>query len=312
MMDTNNPDLIRGLNSVFECRHFDWTKYGVNSYQLQSDVLGVFSSFNPDIVFMHLQSADVIHSGTAQMMAQNSIVLNWTGDVRYPLPQHYLDLGKHIHATLFTNENDVDASRNHGVKSGFLQVGFDSTHFSPLGDIDSKYPEIVFLGSNYTDTFPLSSYRYEMVMRLKNEFGNRFGVYGGGWNGMENGNITSYAEEGKLYRSSKIAINLSHFNYRRYSSDRMYRILGSGTFCLSRNYEEIEKDFKVGHDLAVWNDINELVSKIRFYLNNDAERERIALNGCFNARTKWTWHHFAQNLKAVAEKHGLKKTTKQK
>lgn len=302
-MDTNNPDLQSGLDSVFECLHLDWTKYGTKCYILQFDILQAFQKFNPDIVFMHLQSGDVIEIPTVVEMAKTAIVFSWTGDVRYPLPQHYLDMGKHIHSTLFTNVDDVDTCRANGVSADFLQVGFDSKRFNPLGAINPNQPEIVFLGSNYpSNHFPLTNLRYEMVARLQGEFGNRFGFYGGGWDGAENGNITDYNEEGKLYRSCKIAINLSHFAYKRYSSDRMFRILGSGAFCLTHHFPEIETDFKVGEELVVWDDLNDLVNKIHYYLANDRERARIALNGCFNARTKFTWHHFAQNLQEIANK----------
>lgn len=327
-MGQHNPDLQKGLDSVFDCFHFDWTSYGewkhstsnlshiphlphlantvsssTKKYNIQGELLSAFNNFNPNIVFMHIQSGDVVDIETVKIMAQRSIVINFTGDVRHPLPSHYLEIGKHIHSTLFTNTTDVDICLSNGINADYLQVGFDSEHFNPLGNTDSKYPEIIFLGSNYgTTPFPLTQLRCDMVMRLKSEFGSRFGVYGGGWSGLENGNITSYEEEGKAYRSCKIAINLSHFAYKRYSSDRMYRILGSGAFCLSHNYPEIELDFKNGEDLVVWNDIEDLVLKIKKYLSKDNERGRIALNGCFKARTQFTWHHFAENLKLITDK----------
>jgi len=306
MMGTHNPDLQKGLDSVFECVHFDWIPYGKNSYQLQTDVLNKFHSFNPRIVFIHIQSGEVLNIETIKSMAKSSIVVNWTGDVRHPLPSHYTEIGKHIHSTLFTNVNDVDTCKLNGVNADYLQVGFDSNHFNPSGEIDNnKYPEIIFLGTNYgSNAFPLTQYRYDMITRLKSEFGNRFGVYGNGWSGLENGNITSYDEEGKAYRSCKIAINLSHFAYKRYSSDRMYRVLGSGAFCLTHHFPEIELDFQDGKDLVVWHSIDDLVQKINKYLSTDMDMERckIAMSGCFKARTEFTWHHFAQNLKLITDK----------
>jgi hypothetical protein len=35
MMGQYNPDLKRGLDSVFECVHFDWLAYGTKSPLLQ-------------------------------------------------------------------------------------------------------------------------------------------------------------------------------------------------------------------------------------------------------------------------------------
>lgn len=330
-MGTHNPDMQKGLESEFDCFIFDWMEFWSPSYVQEANhlphlahlskppsasypvndinqrILTAFSNFNPDIVFMHIQSGDVVTPETARIMAQTSMVFNWTGDVRFPVPNFYFEIGKHITSTLFTNMNDVDVCMSNGVKADYLQVGFDSVHFNPLGVSDNKYPEIIFLGSNYQHCpFPLTQLRCDMVTTLKSRYGNRFGVYGGGWSGMESGNITSYDEEGMAYRSCKIAINLSHFAYRRYSSDRMYRILGSGAFCLSHHYPEIELDFKNGEDLVVWNDVNDLINKIDKYLTKDNERGRIALNGCLKARTEFTWHHFAKNLKKITEKNKIK------
>lgn len=328
-MGTHNPDLQRGLDSVFECFHLDWTKHWnpVNTNlnhlphlphlsqnnitfpngQINDVILSVFNDFVPDVVFIHTQNGDVIKHETAKIMSEKSIVFNWTGDVRHPLPQHYIDTGKNVTATLFTNMNDVDFCRNIGIESDFLQVGFDSEKFNPLGKTDSNYPEIIFLGSNYPNTFPLSSLRYDMVNELKNEFGYKFGVYGSGWENLANGHIDNYQEEGMAYRSCKIAINLSHFAYSRYSSDRMFRMLGSGAFCLTHYFPDLEKDFVPNKEVVVWNSIDDLKQKIHKYLINNKERETIALKGCLKARTNFTWHHFAENLDKLVNKYTQKK-----
>jgi spore maturation protein CgeB len=258
------------------------------------------------------------------MKINKPLILNWTGDVRKEVPNWMIDYSNDVDLTLFSNMNDVQTSLQKGVRADFLQVGFDKIHFNPLGE-KGNYPEILFLGTNYGDLFPLSHFRRQMVERLKNEFGSRFGLYGGGWDKNENnfslsilphmnqtqnnyikyadGNISSYAEEGKAYRSCKIAINLSHFEYSRYSSDRMFRILGSGAFCLTHRFPDIEKDFKIGEEVVVWESIDDLVSKINYYLKNEREREIIAMRGCALARSKYTWNNFAENLKQIIEKN---------
>jgi spore maturation protein CgeB len=325
MMGQHNPDFQRGLNTVFDCLHFDWTKFGQNYFQLQSELINANNNFNADYIFMHTQS-DAVRIETLKELSKNSKIINWTGDVRKEVPNWMIDYSNDVDLTLFSNMNDVQTSIQKGVRADFLQVGFDKIHFNPLGE-KGNYPEILFLGSNYGDMFPLSSFRRQMVERLKNEYGNRFGVYGNGWditndistnhlyhlphiksnvnstNKIADGNITNYAEEGKAYRSCKIAINLSHFAYSRYSSDRMFRILGSGTFCLTHRFPDIEKDFKIGEEVVVWESIDDLVSKINYYLKNEREREIIAMRGCALARNKYTWNNFAENLKQIIEKN---------
>jgi spore maturation protein CgeB len=301
MMGNHNPEFAKGLDCFFECVHQDWTK--IDRISLPNEVYHCHKDFNPDYVFMHIQSGDVLPVDFIKELSTKSKVVNWTGDVRYPLPNHYIEIGKNIHLTLFTNLNDVETCKLNGVNADFLQVGFDNLKFNPIGRKDKKYPKILFLGSNYPSAgFPLSQLRREMVFALKERFGDDFGVYGGGWEQYGNGNITNYDDEGTAYRSCKIAINLSHFAYKRYSSDRLYRILGSGAFCLSHNYPDVEKDFVINKDLVLWNSISELIEKINYYLDKDEEREKIALNGCYVAHTQYTWNKFAENLKLILEK----------
>jgi spore maturation protein CgeB len=65
----------------------------------------------------------------------------------------------------------------------------------------------------------------------------------------------------------------------------------------------MEKDFEIGEDLVVWEDIDDLIAKINYYLQNDTERSRIATKGCAKVRSNFTWHNFAQNLKQIIKKY---------
>lgn len=376
MMGHGNPNMQRGLESVFECKHIDWTEVfeGVASQNpppeqqqaitttetmrrvhgfdirnpsgearadnrvplpvqkiktniltpsgepsidnridtgstitkkspFDSILLKAFNDFKPDVVFMHLQRPGIISHESLDAINKKSVVVNWCGDVREELPKHYIDLGHHIDLTLFTNIEDVEKLRKAGVKAEFLQVGYDSQNFNPKGPVDTKmYPEIIFMGSNYQNTFPLSSYREAMVQKLKATFGDKFGVYGANWGQYANGLITNFSEEGKAYRSCKIAISLSHFERTKYASDRLFRILGTGAFCLTHTFPDIEHDFEIGKDLDVFTSIEQLVTKIKYYLENETLRKSIAESGQKKAKMNFTWHNFAENLKVLTDK----------
>ena len=166
---------------------------------------------------------------------------------------------------------DVLKMRALGLNADYMQVGFDEKIFTPF---NQKQPnnQIVFMGSNYLGTensFPLSPMRQNMVQRLTNEFPN-FRVYGNNWQGITKKEDTylDVHEESNIYRNSLMSINLSHFDYDRYSSDRIFRMMGSGSFCLSHEYKNIEKDFEINEHVATWGNLDELVLKIRYYNQN--------------------------------------------
>jgi len=306
-MGSHNPNMQQALETVFDCFPIDWTTYKHDFIYLQEHLINLCHNVGAEYLFMHTQGGGIVYEETLVELSKTVKIINWTGDVRHPLPQHYIDTGKHIFLSLFTNDNDVEEMRSYGINTDFLQVGFDENAFTPNGTINYTYPQIVFLGSNYSSAanFPLTKYRAEMVEALRAEFGSNFGVYGTGWP-FSNGYLHHYHEEATAYRSCKIAINLSHFEYSRYSSDRLFRIMGSGAFCLSHNYPNIEKDFKIGEELVVWYNIEDLINKIKYYLAYEDARRNIALKGCELVRSKFRWHNFAENLLDLINQHETK------
>jgi spore maturation protein CgeB len=306
----HNTGLWAAMNRQFNTLHLDWTKYQNNSSRLRQEVVKAFTTFQPDIVFMQLQRENVIRPDLAQYMTSKAFTINWTGDVRHPIPYWFVELAPSIDITLFSNTHDVDQMKHRGLKSDYWQVGYDPKIFSPhVHRYENVTPEIVFLGSNYEFTqsrFPLSKLRYDMVEKMKKEFGNRFKAYGGNWDRLGFSEyIDNQTKEAVLYNSSKVAINLSHFNYGKYSSDRIFRLMGSGGFCLSHHYKDIESEFEVGHHLDTWKSIPELIEKTHYYLRNVYERERIRLNGVMHVQETGSWQKRMIELDELITKHNV-------
>jgi spore maturation protein CgeB len=298
----HNTGLWREFEKEFEVVHIDWTIKMRELNNLQREILDAFHSFHPDVVFMQIQNENIVFAETVQKMAGASKVYSWTGDVRFPIPPALIETGQHITSTLFTNMFDVNEMLRLGHRADFLQVGFDEHTFTPVG-ATGDYPEIVFLGSNYSadSRFPLTPLRAEMVKALNSVFGVRFGVYGGGWKEMGLPEVfLKPAEEAMCYRTAKVCINLSHFNYGRYSSDRMFRMMGSGGFVLTHDFKGIEKDFVIGKHLATWHNLPDLIEKVKYYLEHNYQRENIRMEGCFHARQNHTWRNFVLNFKQMA------------
>lgn len=301
LMTEENPNLSmrEGVASLGdECVVFDWIKIfkerlapGVNN-----ELIEVCEDYRPDLIFMQIQAADVIYPSTIKRIKEtcSPYIINWTGDVRQPLPLWYYGIGRIIDFSLFTNMTDVHAMKNAGLRADYLQVGFEHKIFYPLGE-KRHYNDIVFLGSNYENVFPNSQRRKDMVGYLKNIFGEKFGVFGHNWN-------TSFLQpedEARCYRGCKIAINQNHYHLPRFSSDRIFRIMGSGAFCLSYHYPEIEEEFTPGIHLDTWKTFDDLGSKIAYYLNHEEERKRIAEEGCDFVHSNYRWANRFEQLKKM-------------
>jgi spore maturation protein CgeB len=142
-----------------------------------------------------------------------------------------------------------------------------------------------------------------MVNSLKREFGDRFRAWGAGWG--EDTTSCGPEEESNIYRGCKIAISLSHYDIERYFSDRMLRIMGCSTFCLAKWYPNIEDDFVDKKHLVVWKDIDDLIVKIRYYLENPFERFKIARCGFVHVYSNHTWDVRLRQLQHIIDNNSL-------
>lgn len=303
-------DSVTEYREISYCNYVELNK-GSNLH-FEHHAITAIHEFNPDIIFIHAQSPDVLNDRLLLYLHQRNDIfkIGFSGDVREPLPNFYIKYGNHINLSLFTNDIDVEKCRSKGVNSDFIHVGYDKEIYNSKGDIFENHPDIVFMGNNYSNHFPLSLDREKMVRFLHSIYGSNFVVYGSGWNTIipnSKSLMFSQLEEAKAYRSSKIAINYSHFNYSRYSSDRLNRILGCGCFCLSHNYQNIEYDFIPNIDLDIFNNLDELKQKIDYYLKDEKLRKIIAKNGNKKIEQDYSYRNFAERIIRFYRESGINK-----
>lgn len=275
----------------------NYREIATSDKDLNVNTLLLFNEFKPDIVFMQIQSPGIItHSVCKIMKDDGAYIINWTGDKRHEVPQWMIDLAPYVSLTSFSNMDDVKTMRSLGFKSEYLEIGYDPEIYKPEGEA-LNIPEIVFMGNNYgRGYFPMSGFRIDMVDFLKTEYGNRFGVYGSGW-AYGNGNFNhSQLEEAKAYRGAKIAINCSHFDSLNYNSDRLLRILGSGTACISYNHLGMFDTYKENVS-GYFDDFTGLKKCIDFVLDN-YNREK--LSGQQFVKNTFTFKHQVENIIKLA------------
>jgi hypothetical protein len=281
---TSLRNALRGIANYYE--EYNWPPIKARLPQL---IMKAFQKTRFDVLFLQIQSDRVLSVSLIRMLSQKGVkIFNFNGDVRQPIPRWYHDLAPYV-TTLFSNKTDSDLFKSLGFKSEYFQVGYNVEFYNTTGTKIAG-PEIVFMGNNYSGMFPLSGLRIEMVELLTKRYGNRFGVFGNGWKGSK---WLNQHDEAAIYRNCKIAINLSHFDLKRYSSDRLFRILGCGAFCLSHKYQEIEEEFTNDSDLVYWSTLDELTKQIDIYLSFEAQpiRQLIANNGNQLCESKYTWKH---------------------
>ncbi len=94
-----------------------------------------------------------------------------------------------------------------------------------------------------------------------------------------------------------------HFN-RNIANDINYRTfetLGCGTFLLTNRTDRLDELLKDGEHLVVYDGIRDCISKVKYYLDHEDERETIALKGHKYVRGHHTYDNRAQRFVDIVE-----------
>lgn len=300
------------LQKAFErhfspCYTYDWlsAKKRLGKIELaQKEFIEILKATKPDYSFVQLQNPDNMTVEMIREMAKYTKIINWSGDIRITKPWYdwFEAIGKEIYLSTFSNVTDVELMQGRGVRADYLQVGYDTGFYYP--DDREKTIDIVFSAHNYGN-FPMSKYRQQVAVALRDEFGEGFKLFGGNWEkfGFKS-KISDNYTEAEAYRSAKIGISVSNFSFKRYHSDRLLRIMGCGCLPMSHWYEGIELDYDHDENIAIFNDIPNLIEECKYYLNNEDVRKIVARNAYLKAITDCTWDSRCKELIQLIEKWG--------
>ncbi|GAB6431274.1 MULTISPECIES: glycosyltransferase [unclassified Bacillus (in: firmicutes)] len=91
---------------------------------------------------------------------------------------------------------------------------------------------------------------------------------------VRNKNIQPY-QLNELYSRSKICLNINFENHKGVNP-RTFEIAATNSFQLTDYNEEVSNFFKENDEIVIYENVQDLVKKIEYYLNNSALREEIA------------------------------------
>ena len=281
-----------GLSGAFKKVATEFKEIPLNKHSADE----IRKSFIPDILFLqiHNSTIDGVDSRhlceglIKELEAKGTKVINWNGDIRRIPPMWMSGLG----LTAFTNMRDIKA-----MGGKFLQIGIDPEVFKRWSE--SKNDDVVFMGNNYGNQFPMGQYRREACKILKSMGAKLYGNYEGSIDNLNadpKNPFPKQSAESKIYSECGIAISISHFDVDRYTSDRLLRCMGSGAFTLSYHYKGIEQDFTPGVHLDTFRSHKEMIEKIQYYKENKELRQKIADQGYKHIHANFTYDNMVQNI----------------
>lgn len=277
-----------------EVRVVDWRRYSKDAHRHKVEPLCIAEAkkFRPELAFCQFQAPGLITGALPRALSDmGCFSINWSGDVRSPLPDWYKVVAPYFSVTSFSNVPDVEEMRSIGYRSEFLQIGYDERLYCPPTD-GRERSGIVFIGNNYGGyKYAESESRREMVKAMADAFGPLFKVYGMSWEGVVPAeNVGGYVREpadADILRDAAVAVGWDHFHRAGFASDRLLRATACGCAVVNQYYEGIEQEHP---HVGAARSVDEMVKMVAHALNN---MDRALSFGAKSAQ--WTVEHHRWN-----------------
>ncbi len=270
---------------------------------LNSRLIHLVWSEKPDIVI--IQGGHRILEGTIKRLkACCGACVLWTTDAPIDFEPIIRAASSYDHIVCFGTEA-IELLDNAGIKGALLlPMACDPMIHHPVevnGDERSRYSsDIVFVGSYYHN-------RAALFERIANY---DFAIWGPGWNslavtsplrGKIRGAHTTPDEWIKIYGTSRIVLAIHYQDpagrvpvYQ--ASARIFEAMACGAFVLCDRQRDVFSLFTDGVDLVGFDDADDMVKKIDFYLAHPEERDKIAETGRKNVIENHTYRHRIEQL----------------
>lgn len=103
-------------------------------------------------------------------------------------------------------------------------------------------------------------------------------------------------DKSACFNASKIVVNsLFPMEFGGLNA-RAFEVAGCGGFQIITHSDAVAKHFEIGKEIETFHDLNDLRTKIRYYLDHDNERQTIANAGKVRAHSEHTYEHRLKTL----------------
>ncbi|GAV23965.1 CgeB family protein [Carboxydothermus pertinax] len=226
--------------------------------------------FSPDIVF-HFIFKDEIQPETLQKISKklNITTIVWFADDHWRLNSFSLQKARYYDWVCTTFDAAVPIYKENGIKNVILTQWAANQYIYRYLKLPYKY-DVSFVGQPHGN-------RRQIVNELRVR-GINVATWGYGW---ENGRV-SVSEMILIFNQSKINLNLSNASKNiniNQIKGRDFEVPSCGGFLLTQHNDKLQDYFKINEEIVTYYDIDDLVYKIKYYLEHDEEREKIKISG---------------------------------
>lgn len=235
-------------------------------------------AFQPDVIFCVLMSYEVWLE-TLDLIRSRSpaAVVNWGTDNSWKFSQFSRYLAGHVDLHVTTHAASMSEAEKFGINNIMVSqwAAASSRLAEPLPSRACDY-DVSFVGAAYGN-------RRARVKAMARR-GIDVTCFGHGW---ERGPVGS-KDIDQVYRSSRVSLNFADSGLQmlgislarsRQVKARTFEVPGAGGFLLTEESQSLAQYFSIGTEMITYHDDDEIVEKIRYFLNHPDERDVIARAG---------------------------------
>ncbi|MCX7796200.1 MAG: glycosyltransferase [bacterium] len=241
--------------------------------------------------------------GVSKLAEKNFPIIFWDMDSPNIPYERYAKFIKDNHILLCYSKGGQKIWSEHGIESYFLPLACDTNIFYPINN--AKKIEILFTGRYLRDR--IHGYR-EYLYPLIEYFGRKVVIVGDGW---KNNRYVSkatvlpgvpYQVLNKIYNMAKICRNIHRDETRNCHSAfnlRLFESMGAKQFTICDYILGIDEFFHLSRELIVCEDGKRLIEEVKFYLENEEDRNSIAQAGYEKILKEHTIRRRAQQVRKI-------------
>lgn len=311
---------IESLETVQFCREIK--RLGGWENMLER-VMKTAIDFRPTAILWQLQTTGEVPPSFVRrlrFLSSFPVIVQFTGDSYRRPPGNMVRFGKEIDCTFLLGPTFVDAFKRAGCADVRPMTNwFSAEHWNGGTDWPTTVDlDIVMIANNYRQLpfrrFAGQSDRLRLVRAFSEKFGDRFAIYGYGWDGYACARgFLPNARQTEIMRRARLILAANNWHHAHYFSDRLLISLASGTPVLHKWFEGADEYFRDGEHLWWFRDTAEALSKAETILGlPEAERRRIAGAGAEEAlRNHSCDEHARRFLRVFDELYGRRFSQRQ-
>ena len=272
--------------------HFEsWNKRIYHDLaELNGKLLAVVESFRPDVMLTVHMEYEIWLETLEIIRARGDVAtISWAADDSWKYREVSRFVGAGYHAMTTTYDYVVPRYHADGIRNVLLTQWAVSSDWlaEPLPAHRCNYA-VSFVGAAHGD-------RKATVAALR-KAGIEVACFGHGWPA---GPVSSN-DIPDIMRRSFISLNFSNSRSENQIKARVFEVPGAGGFLLTEQARGLERYYRPGTEIAVFQDRDDLVEKVRYFLSHPDERDAIALSGHARTRREHTYEQRMKELVAFA------------